>query len=290
MSERLRTHYDNLMVSRNAPPEVIAAAYKALSKQFHPDLHPNDPRAAKIMRIVNASYSVLSDPIKRQKHDEWISQQEFPNASPIPKRSQETIGYRHPFKKLAAHFRDFWSVYLIIGSIAACSFSDSKSSKPSGLPEYVAEPSSEIAQGQDNTPKYMRPLTAPNGSEWPNKAAYVEKYPIARADGRSQITIDNGSNDTDMFVKLVALDANRTMPVRHAYIPARTSFTMNKVDSGEYDIRYMDLSDGSLSRSEAFEMQEVQELGGVRYSIMEMTLYKVNNGNMQTYPLSPAEF
>ncbi|MCS6804710.1 MAG: DnaJ domain-containing protein, partial [Blastocatellia bacterium] len=39
---KLHTHYDNLKVARNAPPEVIRAAYKTLSQRFHPDRNPGD--------------------------------------------------------------------------------------------------------------------------------------------------------------------------------------------------------------------------------------------------------
>jgi DnaJ-class molecular chaperone len=33
----IHSHYDSLKVARNAPPEVIRAAYKALSHKWHPD-------------------------------------------------------------------------------------------------------------------------------------------------------------------------------------------------------------------------------------------------------------
>jgi hypothetical protein len=71
-----RTHYDNLKVSRDAPPEVIRAAYKALSQKYHPDRNPGNAEAARIMAIINASYEVLSDPVKRREHDQWIMEME----------------------------------------------------------------------------------------------------------------------------------------------------------------------------------------------------------------------
>ena len=74
--DHIRTHYDNLKVTRNAPPEVIRAAYKTLSQKFHPDRTPGKADAVRIMAIINASYEVLSDPDKRQEHDLWIAQQE----------------------------------------------------------------------------------------------------------------------------------------------------------------------------------------------------------------------
>ena len=108
--------------------------------------------------------------------------------------------------------------------------------------------------------------------------------------GLSEVTIDNTGNDSDVFVKLVAIDPSKTMPVRHAFIPAFKQFTIQSVQAGQYDVRYMDLTDGSFVRSESFDLTEVEEPGGVRYSSFTMTLYKVTNGNMQTYPLSPSEF
>lgn len=69
---RIHTHYDNLKVARNAPPEVIRAAYKTLSQKHHPDRNGNSAEAIRIIQLINAAYEVLSDPVKRQEHDEWI--------------------------------------------------------------------------------------------------------------------------------------------------------------------------------------------------------------------------
>jgi TonB family protein len=65
---RNHTHYDNLKVSRNAPPEVIRAAYKALSQRYHPDKN-SSPDATRIMKILNEAYEVLGDPERRQLYD-----------------------------------------------------------------------------------------------------------------------------------------------------------------------------------------------------------------------------
>ena len=70
---RVRTHYDNLKVARNAPPEVIRAAYRALTQKYHPDKNPDDAGAGRIMHIINSSYEVLSDPERRSAHDIWIA-------------------------------------------------------------------------------------------------------------------------------------------------------------------------------------------------------------------------
>lgn len=74
---KIHTHYDNLKVARHAPQEVIRAAYKALSQKYHPDKNPGDERAARIMAIVNTAYNILSDPVRRKEHDDWIASEEW---------------------------------------------------------------------------------------------------------------------------------------------------------------------------------------------------------------------
>lgn len=88
MSE-LTTHYANLRVARNAPPEVIRAAYKALMQKHHPDRHPGDAKAERIVRLLNEAYAVLNDPEQKARHDAWIAQQErllAPSPAALPPR------------------------------------------------------------------------------------------------------------------------------------------------------------------------------------------------------------
>ncbi|MBS0446109.1 MAG: DnaJ domain-containing protein [Proteobacteria bacterium] len=70
----VHSHYDNLQVAQNASQEVIKGAYKYLSQKWHPDRQPPERRAEaeRIMKLVNDAYAVLSDPVARQEHDEWI--------------------------------------------------------------------------------------------------------------------------------------------------------------------------------------------------------------------------
>ncbi|CAG4909185.1 Chaperone protein DnaJ [Paraburkholderia saeva] len=64
----MHTHYDNLKVTRNAPAEVIRAAYKALGQRYHPDRNAS-PDAPRIMRLINEAYAVLGDPERRSAYD-----------------------------------------------------------------------------------------------------------------------------------------------------------------------------------------------------------------------------
>lgn len=89
----LRTHYSNLKISRDAPPEVVKAAYKALSSRWHPDRNPDNPAAGRIMALINESYAVLSDPEKRAEHDRWILSQELKHrAAAVPPPTPSEAG------------------------------------------------------------------------------------------------------------------------------------------------------------------------------------------------------
>ena len=137
---------------------------------------------------------------------------------------------------------------------------------------------------------YLRPATAPNGQAWPIGAGYVNGFQQLRSNGLSKVTVDNSQNGSDVFVKLVSTDGPRAYPVRTFFIPAYGSFTLNSVAEGKYDIRYRDLDTGGLSRSEAFSLEQMRTYEGTRFSEVTMTLYKVRNGNMQTFGLDENEF
>jgi hypothetical protein len=139
-------------------------------------------------------------------------------------------------------------------------------------------------------PQYMKQSKAPNGQAWPTTAAYVKGFKKLHTDGLSKVTIDNSQNNSDVFVKLVAINGFESYPVRVFFIPAFSQFTINSIRAGLYDIRYRDLDSGSLSKSESFILQEIETYDGVEYSNFTMTLYKIQNGNMQTYGLSEGEF
>lgn len=72
----IRTHYDNLQVKETASEEVIKGAYRYLSQKWHPDRNAqNRDEAERVLKIINRAYSVLSDPLRRKEHDEWIRRQ-----------------------------------------------------------------------------------------------------------------------------------------------------------------------------------------------------------------------
>jgi len=70
------THYDTLMVARDAPLEVIRAAYRALSQRHHPDRNEGDAESTQLMQAINEAYAALSDPARRRAYDVWLAEQE----------------------------------------------------------------------------------------------------------------------------------------------------------------------------------------------------------------------
>ena len=61
-------YYIILQVDPSADHEVIRAAYRSLAAKYHPDIDPSS-EATERMKLLNAAYEVLSDPVKRMEHD-----------------------------------------------------------------------------------------------------------------------------------------------------------------------------------------------------------------------------
>jgi curved DNA-binding protein CbpA len=303
----IHTHYDNLKVTRNAPPEVIRAAYKTLSQKYHPDRHPGNADAERVMALINMSYQVLSDPVQRAEHDRSIDRQEAASqtAGPSVSRPPAAQGAPGPTAQRRSHYQEaalappqppsnkgaslvshmlrYWALYGIAALITWSLATEKPSAPPVGPKPYQAIKT-------PAAPAFVRPDFAPNSQPWPVAAGYVKGYQQLHANGLSTVTVDNSKNDSEVFVKLVSLDGAQAYPVRQFYIPAFGRFTLNKVTAGSYDVRYRDLGTGGLSRSEAITLNEVHDDEGAQFSNFTMTLYKVKNGNMQTYGLLDAEF
>ena len=540
--KKVHTHYDNLKVMRDAPDEVIRAAYRTLTQKYHPDRNPGDQNAARVMVVLNKSYDVLSDPDRRRKHDAWIEKEERdgpppgpapdrpppPNAStrstskPSPKGVQFPRSGSVPFSALANaeklrlrsyvrgksdgvvavpllwdrnhyivfggalaffvwlfyvastgprwdisdvtlyrslsylagallslcayliwrwHYSDlrpsilvtplylmetnysrvwFWplteaedlevthlhengrykytslsmniaamrrkfnfnnqaDVYRFAHAFAQASsalnqasmrreqdyvnrhteFSDVASTRPPwaiwnaiaptiaaalGIPfaigvvlgavelnrgRPVREGSiySTVPQARTYTPPTPRPVVLLDGSKYVRvdgmagggdgakkrsdsitsapidylakryprstftKAGYLRsEEKLLATGGLSKVTVDNSDNDADVLVKLVSISGPKAFPVRVFYLPRGQRFTMNEVKAGRYDVRYLERWTGALARSEPFDIEEIEVSNGTRFSNMTMTLYKVQNGNMQTYPIGADEF
>lgn len=67
-------YYKILGVSKDIPQKDVRAAYRKRAKQFHPDLHPNDPKAKAKFQALSEAYEVIGDPDKRAKYDQYGAQ------------------------------------------------------------------------------------------------------------------------------------------------------------------------------------------------------------------------
>ena len=67
-------YYKIMGVSKDIPQKELKKAYLKRAKQFHPDLHPDDPKAKAKFQALTEAYDVLSDPEKRSKYDKYGEQ------------------------------------------------------------------------------------------------------------------------------------------------------------------------------------------------------------------------
>ena len=66
-----RDYYEVLGVSRSATDDDLKKAYRQLARQYHPDLHPDDPTAEEKFKEITEAYEVLSNSEKRQIYDQY---------------------------------------------------------------------------------------------------------------------------------------------------------------------------------------------------------------------------
>jgi DnaJ domain len=117
--------YKVLKVDPSADIEIITAAYKALSKKFHPDVNKSPDAVAK-MQEINRAYDSLKDPAERAKIDADLAKQrtttnrpnfnQSPNQgwggysrqNPPPPPPNSNQPSNHPFQGIGDTIRKTW--------------------------------------------------------------------------------------------------------------------------------------------------------------------------------------
>ncbi|WP_122940035.1 DnaJ C-terminal domain-containing protein [Brachybacterium sp. EE-P12] len=61
--------YAVLGVSKDASAQEIKKAYRTKARKYHPDRHPDDPKAEETFKEIGEAYSVLNDPEQREQYD-----------------------------------------------------------------------------------------------------------------------------------------------------------------------------------------------------------------------------
>ena len=68
---RKTDYYEILGVSKEATEGDIKKAYRALAKKYHPDRNPGDKKSEETFKAASEAYSVLADPDKRARYDQF---------------------------------------------------------------------------------------------------------------------------------------------------------------------------------------------------------------------------
>lgn len=80
MAETKRDYYEVLGVTKAATDAELKKAYRQVAKKYHPDIKPGDKEAEAKFKEASEAYSVLSDPEKRSKYDQFGHAAFDPNA------------------------------------------------------------------------------------------------------------------------------------------------------------------------------------------------------------------
>ncbi|MDD3030977.1 MAG: DnaJ domain-containing protein, partial [Atribacterota bacterium] len=69
-----KDYYQILNISKDASQEEIKKAYRKLALKYHPDANPDNKKEAESkFKEIGEAYSVLSDPEKRARYDQFGS-------------------------------------------------------------------------------------------------------------------------------------------------------------------------------------------------------------------------
>lgn len=89
----------------------------------------------------------------------------------------------------------------------------------------------------------LHTLVAPNGEPWPQRSGYVDGYAVGNRGEQLQVLVDNSANASPVFVRLVDMD--QRLSVRHLFVLAHDSMTVDQLATGRYELRYQNVEVGA---------------------------------------------
>lgn len=84
----LKNYYELFGIAVDADRDDIKRAYRQLARQYHPDVRPNDPKAAEQFKQINEAYQTLINVERRARYDTELRHQQQatqPASASIPK-------------------------------------------------------------------------------------------------------------------------------------------------------------------------------------------------------------
>lgn len=85
-------YYARLGIRPSASKEAIRDAYRKKAQETHPDLNPEDPKAAERFQKIQEAYRVLRDPERRAEYDEARTARRSPSVLAINQQAPAGCG------------------------------------------------------------------------------------------------------------------------------------------------------------------------------------------------------
>ncbi len=117
-----QTYYEILGINPSASTQEVKQAFRRLSFSCHPDINPDDARAAERFRNIQHSYEVLSNDMLRQSYDQNLTRHIWNEEKIIKGGSLTVRGWQKwrriwPFTAFFALFLLMIMVFDLIGSL-----------------------------------------------------------------------------------------------------------------------------------------------------------------------------
>lgn len=303
----VRTHYDDLGISRDASAAQIAAAFDAKVSTLEAQRQAGDTSAEMLLGMLRGSFAELSNPQRRAEHDSWIACMEADPPPAVkrvrpPRRAPvSTLPARQPLAaKLRYQVRTWWSRHgqatISIAAMLAVLWVGTHwwPTVSAKLLELRGDNQVGVVRPYGFDGKkigYVRPPTAPNGRPWPTASGYVDGYPRERFGGYADIEADNSQGTTDVFARLVWLDGQQERVIRQIYLQRQQRFAMEKLPTGRYVLKYLLLESGQIEKTDPIEITITKDKGGSEtWNGWTVGLYGVIDGTDHRESISEKEF